>query len=136
MLDAEAWASMGHLVEDLVEAVVAPYGVSAKVEHLRGVPPVVNDHVSVEVVAAAARAVLGAEAVQPTRQSLGGEDFAWYLRSLPGAMVRLGTRTPGGRTYDLHQGDLTVDERAVSAGAGLLAATALGCSVLVGTSGT
>ena len=43
MLDAEAWAAMGHLVEDLVEAVVAPYGVSAKVEHLRGVPPVVND---------------------------------------------------------------------------------------------
>jgi amidohydrolase len=136
MLDAEAWASMGHLVEDLVEAVVAPYGVSAKVEHLRGVPPVVNDHVSVEVVTAAARAVLGAEAVQPTRQSLGGEDFAWYLQSLPGAMVRLGTRTPGGRTYDLHQGDLTVDERAVSAGARLLAATALGCSVLVGTTGT
>jgi len=29
-----------------------------------------------------------------------------------------------------------VDERAVSAGAGLLAATALGCSALVGTSGT
>ena len=80
--------------------------------------------------------MLGAEAVQPTRQSLGGEDFAWYLQSLPGAMVRLGTRTPGGRTYDLHQGDLTVDERAVSAGARLLAATALGCSVLVGTSGT
>ena len=136
MLDAEAWASMGHLVEDLVEAVVAPYGVSAKVEHLRGVPPVVNDRTSVEVVTAAARAVLGAQAVQPTRQSLGGEDFAWYLQSLPGAMVRLGTRTPGGRTYDLHQGDLTVDERAVSAGAGLLAAIALGCSVLAGTSGT
>ncbi|HZW44775.1 MAG TPA: amidohydrolase, partial [Dermatophilaceae bacterium] len=60
-----------------------------------------------------------------TPQSLGGEDFAWYLQEVPGALARLGTRTPGGETYDLHQGDLVVDERAVLAGAQLLAATAL-----------
>jgi amidohydrolase len=132
MLDADAWASMGHLVEDLVEAVVAPYGVSAKVEHVRGVPPVVNDHASVAVVSGAARAVLGPDAVESTRQSLGGEDFAWYLTTVPGAMIRLGTRTPGGRTYDLHQGDLTVDEDAICAGAKLLAASALGCASLTG----
>ena len=46
-------------------------------------------------------------------QSLGGEDFGWYLDQVPGAMMRLGTRTPGGPTYDLHQGNLRVDERAV-----------------------
>ena len=50
-------------------------------------------------------------------QSLGGEDFGWYLDRVPGAMVRLGTRTPGGPTYDLHQGNLRVDERAISVGA-------------------
>ena len=52
-----------------------------------------------------------------TEQSLGGEDFAWYLTKVPGAMARLGTRTPGGHTYDIHQGDLRVDERAVEVGA-------------------
>ena len=41
------------------------------------------------------------------------------------AMGRLGTRTPGGPTYDLHQGDLRVDERAISIGASVLAAAAL-----------
>ena len=46
-----------------------------------------------------------------TTQSLGGEDFGWYLERVPGAMVRLGTRTPGGPTYDLHQGNLRIDER-------------------------
>ena len=35
-------------------------------------------------------------------------------------MGRLGTRTPGGPTYDLHQGNLRVDE-----GAALLAARVL-----------
>ena len=40
-------------------------------------------------------------------------------------MGRLGTRTPGGPTYDLHQGDLRVDERSVSVGATVLAGAAL-----------
>jgi amidohydrolase len=39
-------------------------------------------------------------------------------------MARLGTRTPGGPTYDLHQGDLRVDDRAVGIGAKVLAQSA------------
>ena len=57
-------------------------------------------------------------------QSLGAEDFGWYLDRVPGAMMRLGTRTPGGATYDLHQGNLRIDERAIAIGAKLLAQTA------------
>ena len=56
----------------------------------------------------------------PTAQSLGGEDFSWYLSRVPGAMARLGTRTPGGRTYDLHQGDLIVDEQSLGNAVSLL----------------
>ncbi len=59
-----------------------------------------------------------------TTQSLGGEDFGWFLESVPGAMARLGTRTPGGPTYDLHQGDLRIDERSVAIGARVLATVA------------
>jgi amidohydrolase len=40
-------------------------------------------------------------------------------------MGRLGTRTPGGPTYDLHQGDLVIDERSIGVGARVLAAVAL-----------
>jgi metal-dependent amidase/aminoacylase/carboxypeptidase family protein len=59
-----------------------------------------------------------------TAQSLGGEDFGWFLESVRGAMGRLGTRTPGGATFDLHQGDLRVDDRAVAIGAKVLAQSA------------
>ncbi len=41
-------------------------------------------------------------------------------------MARLGTRTPGGRSYDIHQGDLQVDERAIGLGMRLLARVAAG----------
>jgi len=125
MLDAEMWEDIGPLLEEVVQAVASPYAVSAKLDHVRGVPPVVNDPACVEILRCATLAALGPDAARSTTQSLGGEDFAWYLQEVPGALARLGTRTPGDETYDLHQGDLVVDERAVLAGAMLLAVTAL-----------
>ena len=119
MLDAEAWRTVGPLLEEAVAAIVAPYAVSSQLEHVPGVPPVVNDGDAIGVLRLAAEGV-GLEDVG-TPQSLGGEDFSWYLQHVPGAMARLGTRTPGGRTYDLHQGDLVVDEAAIALGARLLA---------------
>ncbi len=125
MLDAQVWEDIGPLLEEVVQAVARPYAVSAKVDHVRGVPPVVNDPICVEILRRATLAALGPDAAQSTLPSLGGEDFAWYVQEVPGAMARLGTRTPGGETYDLHQGDLVVDDWAVVAGAQLLAAAAL-----------
>lgn len=125
MLDAVAWADAESLVRELVGQLVAPYGVSAEVRYQRGVPPVVNDERATGVLADAVVAALGPEGPVATMQSLGGEDFGWYLDTVPGAMGRLGTRTPGGPTYDLHQGDLRVDERAVAIGARVLAHAAL-----------
>jgi amidohydrolase len=40
-------------------------------------------------------------------------------------MGRLGTREPGGPTYDIHQGNLRIDERSVPIGSKLLAAVAV-----------
>ena len=125
MLDAVAWAEAEALVRDTIEQIVEPYGVEPTVTYVRGVPPVVNEHRSTLLLGKAVETVLGEEANVATSQSLGGEDFAWYLESVPGAMGRLGTRTPGGPTYDLHQGDLRVDERAISVGAKVLATAAL-----------
>jgi amidohydrolase len=119
MLDATAWTTVGPLLAEAVEHVVAPYAVTAVLEHIQGVPPVVNDEEAIEVLRHAAEG-MGLSPVG-TPQSLGGEDFAWYLREVPGAMARLGTRSPGGHTYDLHQGDLVVDEGSVVQGARLLA---------------
>ena len=125
MLDAQVWDEIGPLLDEVVHAVMSPYAVSAKVDHVRGVPPVVNDPDCVEILRRATVDTIGPDAPQPTLQSLGGEDFAWYLQEVPGAMARLGTRSPGGATYDLHQGDMVVDERAVVAGARLLAVAVL-----------
>jgi amidohydrolase len=108
------------LVSDLLE----PYGVTAAVDYVRGVPPVVNHPQATEELGRAVTDTLGPGALVPTRQSLGGEDFAWYVANVPGAMGRLGTRTPGGPTYELHQGNLRVDDRATVVAAKVLAVAA------------
>ncbi len=119
MLDASIWDGVERLLEEVVHAVVAPYAVHAEVTITKGVPPVVNDAGCIDALTAAVTGAGGF--VAPTPQSLGGEDFAWYLTHVPGAMARLGTRTPGGPTYDLHRGDLVVDEAAIPIGARTLA---------------
>jgi amidohydrolase len=119
MLDAGIWEGVERLLEEVVHEVVAPYNVHAEVSITKGVPPVVNEASCIDALTAA---VTGAGAyVASTPQSLGGEDFAWYLTHIPGAMARLGTRSPGGPTYDLHRGDLVVDEAAIPPGARTLA---------------
>ena len=124
-LDAGVWASAGALVGDAVREVVAPYGLRAEIEHVRGVPPTVNDPDAVLLAEEAVEAELGEGNIPLAQQSLGGEDFAWILEKVPGAMLRLGTQAPGGRRFDLHQGDLVVDERALAIGVRVVVAIAL-----------
>lgn len=134
MLDPRAWAAAESLVRRAIAQIVAPYEVIAEVIYARGVPPVVNDARAIGVWAEAVARVVGSGGVTTTTQSLGGEDFGWYLDRVPGAMARLGIRTPGGPTYDLHQGTLRVDEGAISVGARLLAEVAIGALVNTGGS--
>jgi amidohydrolase len=125
MLDAVAWSHAERLVRDFIDDIVAPYGVKAEVDYRRGVPPVVNDAPATHLLGAAVERVLGPQGRVSTTQSLGGEDFAWFLDAVPGSMGRLGTRTPGGPTFDLHQGNLRVDEGAALLAARLLATVAV-----------
>src|SRR5258708_18023372 len=68
----------------------------------------------------------GPEANNPGPQRLGGEDFAWYLESIPGSLFRLGTREPGSvEEFDIHQPMFDVDERCIAVGVKVMAATAL-----------
>ncbi|WP_283138579.1 M20 family metallopeptidase [Rhizohabitans arisaemae] len=125
-LDDEAWHAAPDLIKSLLESVAAAYGVVAELDYVRGVPPVVNDEISLQMLTEAAQSVLGESAVVPTPQSLGGEDFGWYLESIPGGFARLGVRTPNTPTIaDIHQPTFDVDERAIAAGVRLMAATAL-----------
>ncbi len=125
-LDDAAWHEAPDLLKALLESVASAYGVVPQISYQRNVPPTVNEAVSTAMFEAAAERVLGPDALTEAPQSLGGEDFAWYLDSIPGALARLGTRTPGsGADFDIHQAAFDVDERAIGNGVRLMVATAL-----------
>lgn len=126
MLDHRAWETVPPLLADVVQSVAAPYGVEVEIVHTRGVPPVVNDARAVSELALAA-AQISPDAACDTEQSLGGEDFGWFLDKVPGALARLGVRSPDADlTIDLHQPMFDVDERCIDVGVRLLAEVALG----------
>jgi amidohydrolase len=126
VLDKSAWHGAPAMVRRIVDGLVAPYGAHAEVTYERGVPPVVNEPSATALLAAAVRSALGAGSAVPTLQSLGGEDFAWYLDHVPGSMARLGVKPPGQEhPHDLHQGSFDVDEAALPVAVRVLVSTAL-----------
>ncbi|MDT4996306.1 MAG: hypothetical protein QOD45_374 [Pseudonocardiales bacterium] len=116
VFDREAWDDLEPLTRSLVEQILAPSGAKASITYTRGVPPVVNDAASVALQRAAVIASLGDDALTSTEQSMGGEDFAWYLDEVPGALARLGVRRRGQAPFDLHQGTFDIDEDALDLG--------------------
>ncbi|BCJ66369.1 amidohydrolase [Polymorphospora rubra] len=126
ILNREAWREAPELISQLVKDVVAGTGAEAEVLYTRGVPPVINDRMASAIVAGAAGAALGPDRVVEAEISMGGEDFAFYLDQVPGAMIRLGTGVPGvDSRFDIHQSAFDVDERAIGYGVRVMVHTAL-----------
>ncbi|MGW3644594.1 M20 family metallopeptidase [Streptomyces sp. NPDC000878] len=125
-LDLDAWHQAPDLVHAAIDEIANLHRAKSEINYVRGVPPVVNDPVITELLRDAMTARRGAHSIEDTEQSLGGEDFSWYLEQVPGAMARLGVRRPGERgVRDLHQGDFDADEYAITVGVELFTAAAL-----------
>ncbi|MDK9499833.1 amidohydrolase [Streptomyces katrae] len=125
-LDLNAWYEAPDMIHAAIDEVATMHGAKFEINHVRGVPPVVNDPVVTELLREAMGARRGPESVEDTEQSLGGEDFSWYLEHVPGAMARLGVRRPGDTAKrDLHRGDFDVDESSIGYGVEFFTAAAL-----------
>ncbi|MBC9730524.1 M20 family metallopeptidase [Streptomyces sp. TRM68367] len=125
-LDINAWRQAPDLVVAVIDEIANLHRAKSEINYVRGVPPVVNDPGVTELLRDAMTARRGADSVNGTEQSLGGEDFSWYLEHVPGAMARLGVRTPGELIVrDLHQGDFDADEAAIEVGVEMFTAAAL-----------
>ncbi|MEU7104172.1 amidohydrolase [Streptomyces sp. NPDC046215] len=125
-LDLHAWRDAPDLVHAAIDEVATLHRAKSEINYVRGVPPVVNDPDVTSLLRRAMTARRGPYSVEDTEQSLGGEDFSWYLEHVPGAMARLGVRPVGDNTRrDLHCGDFDVDEGAIQAGVEFFTAAAL-----------
>ena len=123
-LDAAGWQLAKQLIPELAAEIVRPFGAEVDVAVTDGVPPAVNHARGVRRLTRATEKMIGPDAVTATEQSLGGEDFSWMLQQVPGALARLGVRTPGKICPDIHQPTFVVDEGCISVGLKVLAEVA------------
>ncbi|MCS3679991.1 amidohydrolase [Salinibacter ruber] len=76
-----------------------------------GSPPVINDEAAIANVEATIRDTFGEEAIhQISESSMGGEDFAHYLKHVSGGFVRVGTASGPETSYPLHHHRFDLDE--------------------------
>ncbi|NBD23639.1 amidohydrolase [Paenibacillus sp. T1] len=105
-------------IERRAAAIAASFGGGCETRFRLGTA-LKNDGKAAELALAAGAAVFGAERAMPLEQpSLAGEDFALYLKQVPGAFAFLGSGTDSHR-HPLHHPRFDIDERLLLKGAKL-----------------
>lgn len=112
---------VAEIIQRIARGVGESTSTTIEVRFEGAVGPVVNDERVTNICVQAARALLGEEHVHPIPlPSMGAEDFAGYLRHVPGCMMRLGTANETKPRHPLHSPYFDLDERALAIGAKLL----------------
>lgn len=113
-------------MEAIIKGVTEGMGGSYEFHYVKGFIPTVNDHDLFELAKENARKELGDEQVMiQTKTSLGGEDFAFFAKEVPGNFYWIGCREPGAEYCPLHNGKMKPDEEVMRYGIKLMATNAL-----------
>lgn len=87
-----------------------------------GSPPVINDETAIQNIERTIQDAFGEQAIHTIQQSsMGGEDFAHYLKHVPGAFIRVGTASGPETSFPLHHHRFDIDETPLAPTARLLA---------------
>ncbi len=109
-------------LREISDAIAQACQVQAHFAIAYSVPPVLNHPVLTDRCTSALTGLLGPGGLVPIElPSMGGEDFAWYLRHCPGCLLRLGVGTPLQPVHHLHSPKFDINESALPIGAKALA---------------
>ncbi|MEE2906812.1 MAG: amidohydrolase [Planctomycetota bacterium] len=114
-------------IDRCLRGVCEATGCHATIEYPYTAPATDNHHGATTLIERAAHGVVGIDGIVHIElPSLGGEDFAYFQRQVPGSMARLGTGSgPVSDRRPLHSPRFDIDESALSIGARLLAGAAV-----------
>ena len=114
-------------VREVLEGTAAASGCRLDFTLYPGFPAVVNDPAAVDAVRRHAAEVVGPSHVIEPDPMAAAEDFAYFLKRVPGAFTFIGARNDAaGITAPHHSPRFDIDEAALPIGAELLARVALG----------
>jgi len=115
------------VIRRTLEGIARSAGAEIECAYSPGYPPLVNDERVAALVADSARKMLGKRhVIEDVEPSMGGEDFAYFLEQVPGAMFMLGAGNPEkGACHPAHHPKFDFDEDAMAIGAALMVDVAL-----------
>ena len=118
----ETWRKEAHrLMDQIANGIASSMGGSSQVEIRHGYPVLYNNEQLTAASKLKAIELLGTDQVEDMEIRMTAEDFAWFARSIPGMMYRLGVKEPGSdQVYPLHTPGFKVDESALKTGISLL----------------
>jgi hippurate hydrolase len=119
----ETWRFKAHdLIQRVILHTAQALGAEADVRVVVGYPALYNHPNETEFVRTAAAEYVGPDNVVDLDQWYASEDFAWYLKELPGSFYRIGTgNTEKGFIHGLHTPRFTIDEDALRTAPGFMA---------------
>lgn len=128
-VDPETQEKMPGRIESIVRGVARGMGGDCDMEYVKGYPPLMNDTELAKTVISALKKVVGEDKiVHVEKPALGGEDFSFFTREVPGLFMWLGCRAEGvskDQTPPLHNNGFLPDEKALSLGVETLVSCAL-----------
>jgi metal-dependent amidase/aminoacylase/carboxypeptidase family protein len=110
-----------HLTQSIIQisqSIASSHGATAAVEISEGSPAVFNTPEMLQLAREAALEVVPEEMITtlPTA-NMGGEDFGFYLLTVPGCYIRIGAAHVGREFHSAHSSKFDVDEEALAYGA-------------------
>jgi len=101
----------------MVGAAAELHNASIQIDIAEGYPPVVNERIATDIARFAAAELVGnRHVVTAEYQSMGSEDFSYYLEKLPGCFARFGARHADWEPVPLHSPAFDIDERVIDVG--------------------
>lgn len=120
--DTETLTYLREKIRRVSGALGAVYNADVDVDYSHLLPAVVNTAPEIETARASVTELYGQEAVvDMALPSMGGEDFAYYLEQVPGAMLRIGSAGGPETRFPLHYALFDLDESALPFAARLMA---------------
>jgi len=125
-LSARQGRKIPGIIRRLVAGVCRAHGARFEIIEAPSYPILVNDPATNALFGRVFEALFGRGRVEPCDAVLGGEDFAFYLQRVPGAMLRLGIMNRRERAREpWHSSRFVADERALYYGTALLTGSVL-----------
>ncbi len=124
--EQETRARVFEELERLVRGLETSFGVCCNLRFNDSYPPVINHPEATAIAKKAAEAVVGKDLVIPYPiPSLGGEDFSFYLKHVPGCFVRFGAALKTSDNAPAHSSRFDFNEDVLVTGASFFATCAL-----------